>query len=238
MTGVKDINASFGHNTYWGNVRLETGYASTRLGRRSYLHGSIRFAKIDQLEFRTAPTAQPTTFFDAHDVSFKSGIAWDLTDRITAGVAAGWFIEKIEAWRGSAFNVDLGAQMQATPQLRLGASATNLGGDLNLTVTGRTGARPISLPTTYRAGAAYQYDRYLGAVDLVVLDDELHVQVGAEAKLHDVITVRAGYMSNYDTRNVTAGLSLRHRNLTIDYAVVPFTDNLGTAHMFNFTFEL
>ena len=238
ISGIRDISASFGHNTYWERISLETGYVGIRLSRRSYLYGSMRFAGVSDLEFRTAPTADPEGLFDAHDLSFKAGLAWDVNPRVVVGLAAGWFIEKIEAWRGSSFNVDIGAQAQVTESIRLGASASNLGSDLTLTVVGRSPSRPIPLPKVYRVGGTFVRDRYRAVTDLVLLDDRIRLHLGGEARVHDVLTVRAGYMANYDSKSVTAGFSLRKRNIGIDYAVVPFSHNLGTAHLFNLTFQL
>ena len=121
----------------------------------------------------------------------------------------------------------------------MGASVTNLGSDFTLGYSGRESAE-ISLPTAYRFGASYQYQRYLGAVDLVYLDDDAHVHVGAEARLHEYLSLRAGYMSGYDVKDLTAGASfhLTRYRLAVDYAFVPYSDNLGTSHLINLTFEL
>ena len=43
-------------------------------------------------------------------------------------------------------------------------------------------------------------------------------------------------MFGYDTKNFTAGASFVHRTLTLDYAFVPYTGELGTTHLFNLTF--
>ncbi|MFZ5980436.1 MAG: hypothetical protein ACOYVF_07365, partial [Candidatus Zixiibacteriota bacterium] len=96
----------------------------------------------------------------------------------------------------------------------------------------------ISLPTTYRLGGAYRYGKYLGALDMVIVDDEFHVHAGAEADLHEMFSMRAGYMFNYDSKNITAGASFHHHNITVDYAFVPYSNDLGTTHLFNFTFTL
>ena len=236
--GVNKFTASFGHTTYWENIRLESGYVAANLLSRLYVHGGIRFAVIDNIENRQLPTLEPDDFSDAHDVSFKGGLAYRFTERVTAGLAAGWFVEKIGGWRGSVFNVDLGVQTTPRENVSLGASVTNLGSDFNLEMTGIVGSRDISLPTTYRFGGSYRYESYLGAIDLVVLDDKLHIHAGAEAQLHELFQLRGGYMFNYDSKSFTAGASFTKRNLTIDYAFVPYSNDLGTSHMFNFTFKL
>ena len=150
----------------------------------------------------------------------------------------GWFIEKIDAWRGSAFNVDLGLLYRAAERINIGASAVNLGGDFSLSKSGFTGSRDISLPTTYRVGAAYYLKDYLGAADIVVVDDEFHLHAGAEAVIQKIFRLRAVYMLNYDSKNITAGDSFSKRNLTVYYAFVPYSNDLGSSHLFNLTFSL
>lgn len=237
-TGVAKFTASFGHTAYWENIRLESGYFAANMSSRTYLHGGIRFAAVDELESRHAPTLEPDDLFDAHDISFKAGLAYKISERFAAGFAVGWFVEKIEAWRGSAFNADVGVLASPIDDLNIGASVANLGSDFNLEKNGIVGSRDIPLPTTYRVGGSYRYMSYLGALDMVILDDKLHLHVGAEAQPHELFVLRAGYMFNYDTKNFTAGASFTKRNMTVDYAFVPFSKSLGTSHMFSLTFSL
>ena len=236
--GAQKFDLSFGHNEYWENIRLETGYFMANLSPRVSVHGGIRFGAVDKLESRLIPSSEPDAFFSAYDASFKGGFTYQPYDRLALGAAMGWFVEKIDIYRGSAFNVDLGALYRLADSINLGASVTNLGSSLSLALSGQQGTRDISLPTTYRVGASYQYEYALGSIDGVIVDDKFHLHVGAEANLHEYVAVRAGYMFNYDTKNFTAGASFRRRNITVDYAFVPYTDNLGTSHLFNLTFAL
>ncbi len=229
---------SFGHIEYWEGVRLETGYFAAPLKGRFSIHGGIRYASLSDIEIRSNPTTDPEALTDANDISFKTGLAYKFSDKISAGFGVGWYVEKIEAWRGSVWNLDLGLLMQPSADWSLGASVTNLGKDFYLEKTGLIGSRDISLPTTYRVGTSYKYQRYLGSFDIVALDDELHAHLGAEARLDKALAVRAGYMANYDSKGITAGASFTHRNLTVDYAFVPYSNDLGTTHLFNFSIEL
>jgi len=237
--GVEDFAVSLGHTSYWENVRFETGHAVFRLSPRVSLHGGVRFAAIDELEQRNyVPSEEPLSLFDAHDISFKGGLAVRINPRLRAGFAIGWMVEKIDAWRGSSFAMDYGLQYVPTDRLTVGAAVTNLGSDMTLTRNAGDSSRPIELPTTWRAGAAYEYERYRGALDMVYLDEEAHAHIGAEAQVHELFQVRAGYMSGYDVKNITAGASFSRRNLAVDYAFVPYTKNLGATHMFNLTFTM
>jgi long-subunit fatty acid transport protein len=236
--GAERFALSFGHNAYWENIRIETGYFVGNLGERTAIHGDIRYGAVDNLESRLLPSTEPDAMFSAYDISFKGGLSYEINEKLALGAALGWYIEKIDIYRGSAFNVDLGGLYRLSPQANLGASVTNLGSTLSLATSGKEGSDDIELPVTYRFGGSYRYDKYTGALDAVIVDDEFHVHAGGEAALHELFSVRAGYMIGYDTKNFTAGVSFRKRNLVVDYAFVPYTGDLGTSHLFNLTLTL
>jgi hypothetical protein len=236
--GFESFTASFGHTEFWENIRLESGFFAGNLTKRVALHGGIRYAAIKELEGRTLPTSSPETIFDAQDIAIKGGLAYKVTPKLDLGIAAGWIMEKIGGYRGSAFNIDFGAVYQADTNITLAASATNVGSSFQLEQSGLAGSDDVTLPTIYRIGGSYRYTRYLGAVELVYLDDKAHAHIGAEAKINEMFSVRSGYIINYDTKNFTAGTSFSHRNITVDYAFIPFSQSLGTSHLFNLTFSL
>ena len=203
--GIAKFTANFGHTIYWENIRLESGFFAMNLSNKRSLLGGLRFAAVDKLEGRgSTPTSEPTTIFDAHDISAKVGLAWKVNEKIKAGFALGWFIQKIEAYRGSAFNIDLGILAAPTENLQVGLSALNLGSDFILENSGLVGSRAISLPTSLRAGGSYKYNRYLFASDIVIVDDEAHLHLGVEALAHRLRYLRAGYKLNYDSQNCDA----------------------------------
>lgn len=238
--GLDKFTSSFGHTVFWENIRLESGFFGTGLSPNLYLHGGIRLGANNDIEKRgDVPTADPDAIFDAHDISIKSGLAYRISPKYSIGAAMGWFFQEIDGYRGSAFNVDLGAQAAINEKIHLGASVTNLGSSFTITKAGQPGSNDIPLPTAWRIGGTYLYRNfYLGAVDLVYSDDDLHLHLGAEAQLHEMLDLRAGYMAGYDTKNFTAGSTFRYRNIVVDYAFVPFSSNLGTSHLFNITFSL
>ncbi|MBI5266860.1 MAG: hypothetical protein HY851_06465, partial [candidate division Zixibacteria bacterium] len=229
---------SFGHNEFWDNARIESGYFAARMAPRVAWHGGIRFASIGDIQSRQIPSAQPDALFQANDVSFKSGVSVQIRDRVTVGASFGWYLEKIDAWRGSAFNVDLGALAVFGGDVTIGGAVQNIGGSFRLQSAGAIGSRDISLPLTWRLGVSKVYRDYRGAADLVILDDKAHVHLGAEARLHEKFSLRAGYMTGYDSKNFTAGASFVYRNMTFDYAFVPYSNTLGTSHLFNLTFTM
>ncbi len=235
---VNQFGASFGHNAYWDNIRIETGCFVTNFTGRTWLHGGVKFAAVDEIESRIDASSDPDALFEAHDISLKTGLAMSLGDKLTVGVAGGWYVEKIGEFRGSGFNADLGVVYRVTPALTFGGSALSLGSDISLSAPHQVSTSDIALPTTYRLGGSYKYDIFLGAADMVIVDDDAHLHLGAEGMLHEMVTLRTGYMLGYDSKSFTAGASFIHRNFTIEYAFVPYSNNLGTTHLFNLSVTL
>ncbi len=238
IRSIDKFTASFGHTEYWNNIRLESGFFATPLTSKVNLHGGIRFASVDSLEARINPNEQPDSYFEFHDISMKTGLTYNKSDKLAFGLSMGWFFEKNGRWNGSAFNIDVGMHYQATEKLQFGAATTNLGSSFQLTSGGDIISNEISLPTRYAVGGNYQFDKFLTALDFVILDDELKVHLGAEAQVHEMFQLRAGYMFNYDSKNLSVGTTFTKRNINIDYAFVPFSNDLGTTHLFNFTFSI
>ena len=237
-TGLDKFTASFGHTTFWENVRFESGFFGTRLWPKIYLHGHLRFATVDNIEQRHTASSEPEAYFANSDLMGKIGLTYQVTDRLAAGFGVGWAFEKIEAWRGSKMNLDLGVIGRVYDSLSLGASVTGIGGDMTLLKDGAVASDRIPLPTTWRFGGSYHYDRYLGVADVVTLDEETHFHFGAEAQIHEYFSLRAGYMTGWDSKHFSAGASFGMRNIRVDYAFLPFSNNLGTSHLFNLTFSL
>lgn len=231
-----EFQASFGHNQYWDNARIETGYFALRFSPKVFWHGGLRFATISDIQARQIPSSSPENLFESSDFSVKSGVSFQVRPNLSIGASIGWFVEKIDVWRGSAFNLDLGALVTLPHQWTVGGAVQNLGGKFRLENAGEIGSRDISLPITYRLGLSRLYKTYRAAADLVVLDDNAHLHLGAEARLHEKFALRSGYMFGYDTKNFTAGAGFYFRTLSLDYAFVPYSGELGTTHLFNLTF--
>ncbi|SYZ73894.1 exported hypothetical protein [Candidatus Zixiibacteriota bacterium] len=229
--GAGPLRGAVGHNAYWENIRLETGYISFDKDEVCYSVGT-QFAVVGDIQGRgNTPTSEYYPF-DLHDFSFKFGAAFKASDNIIVGGMVGWFFEKIETYSGSALNADLGILMTATPKLTLGASALNLGGKMKLR------DEDYSLPSTYRMGASYQLKNFLPVADIVIQDSEFHLHLGGEYEIKGNFLIRSGYRFGYDSKDFSAGVGFVQRNFRVDYAFVPYKNNLGDSHLINLTFHL
>jgi hypothetical protein len=73
--------------------------------------------------------------------------------------------------------------------------------------------------------------RFLAALSGVKpVDGRLQIRTGAEYWWRNLAAGRLGYKTGHDTEGFSAGLGIRWRWYTLDYAFVPHRDGLGTAH--------
>lgn len=238
-TGLTSFGASLGHVQYWDNIRLESIFIGTGMSSKTFFHFGIRYASDNDLEARDlTPSAEPDALFNANTASFNGGIAMQISPKVSAGIGLGFFYDKIEAWHGSAFHLNAGLQAIPMPNLRLGASVLNLGPSYHLLKPGDVDSRDINQPLTVRVGGSYEYQRLLGALDLVMVDDEAQILIGAEGEIHPSLTLRAGYILNHDTRSFTAGTTISWRNFGLSYAIAPYKADLGLTHLFSLSTTL
>ena len=164
---------------------------------------------------------------------------------LRAGVALKYINEQIYANSANGYAFDAGLQAEAMGgALRAGAAVQNLGrmSELNVTST--------PLPRRIRAGLAAQPFRILAEDDgtpllgatitaevahLFASSDttqtsgggETQIHVGAAAEVLELVTVRAGLITNNEARRFTLGGGLGYEAFLFDYAFVPFRGGFG-----------
>jgi hypothetical protein len=229
--GIGPLSGSFGHNAYWENIGIETGYISFKKKGITYSAG-IQFAAANDLQGRGDVPSDDYYSFDANDLMFKMGAAFKIDKDIVFGLMLGWIYEKIEQYHGSSFNADFGILAHPLNNVDFGLAIQNLGGKMKIREA------EYDLPTAFRAGISYKYNKLLAAGDVVVQDDETHLHLGGEYLIKQVLYLRAGYRMGYDTKDISAGIGFVHRNFRFDYAFIPYKDNLGDSHLININFHL
>ncbi len=193
----------------------------------------FRLSGIDDLEGRLGNTAEPDYLFDVNDLSVKAFAALPLNAKISAGISAGWLMQKIDEYQGSSPAFGLGIAYFHTDFLAFHGSVANIGPAYTLL------EKESDLPLILRVGAgATKYNTTL-VVDYVnIKSGDSHIHVGAEYLLEDIVYLRAGYQTGYDSRDISAGAGFTYKNFRIDYAFVPYQSDLGDSHRFSLTVSL
>ncbi|MEK7746537.1 MAG: PorV/PorQ family protein, partial [Elusimicrobiota bacterium] len=234
--GIARNEATFMHNQHFEGITQEYAGFAHALGwglNLNYLaSGAIPRTTISNPSGAGLGTTQ------ASDMALGGGYGRALTETLALGAGVKLIRESIAGYSGQALALDLGA-LWATPRfkdLTLGAALQNIGPGV------RFQSRKESLPLNLRTGAAYRFSAR-GQEGLLSLDltkersESPLVSVGAETRIAQVMPIRLGFGTRNDAGpGVTAGVGWMLRDVSLDYAFVPYGD-LGISHRFSVTWR-
>lgn len=183
----------------------------------------------------TRPDGTGTTV-GLSDLALGAGYGRSWRESASFGAGVKYVRERIDNRSADAYAFDAGwlYEAPALPGLSLGASLLNLSPDFKFQSVRGT------LPLSLRGGAAYAFPAWglshTLALDLVkTRSDKPRVGFGMETVTAQNFAFRAGFTTRHDAAiGVTGGIGWLWRNLSMDYAVVPFGD-LGIAHRASLT---
>jgi hypothetical protein len=235
--GNRHFEILFQHNEWISDFRQEYVGAGTRLGRHA-LGGSFSGFYVNDIDGRDE-FASPTLSFGFYDVVVTGSYAYALNDRISLGGSGKYIVESIDDHNEFAFAADLGGQFEVAPDFRVGGAVTNLGKGLTFI------EREDELPTAVQVGGSYVLPQRLGNGSLLAaLDvrkargDDAHALIGAEYDYQNAAQVQIGYRSGFDNDGINFGAGATVAGWQLNYAVVPFDNDLGATHRFSIAFRL
>jgi len=178
--------------------------------------------------------------FGSHDLEFALGYGRPLAPGLTLGASAKVIRERIANASAATYAFDIGAGWEPGPAgLKLGVAAQNLGPSAFYTIDGTKGA-PVPLPVAFQSGVSYtvalnptlalggalegRFTR--GRSGLGLVGAEL-LAPGAGAAL------RLGWRANDTASSLSVGAGYTLSSMRLDYAFVPFNDDLGDTHRFS-----
>ncbi|MBI5060312.1 PorV/PorQ family protein [candidate division KSB1 bacterium] len=226
------------HTQHFGDTKAEfIGF--TLLPGKLAISPHFWGTRVPDIEYRTSPTRQAISTFDATAEAVGSAFGLKLSERVAAGATLHYLHQKTRAEGADGWAVDAGViGKPAVNGLTLGAAVNHLG-----KMSAFVEERP-KLPTTLRAGAAYE--KAIGKAGTVMLiaegqgvrDNTPLYRAGAEWRAPDYIALRAGYVAGLDTQDFSVGFGIHVRQFRVDYAFIPYRENLGDGHRFSFAFDL
>ena len=179
-----------------------------------------------------------TGSFGADDLAIAFGYASTVSEGLRLGGALQWAREDLGGNGASAVGLSAGGLYApaGAPGLLVGASVRNIGGSPSFkTETGDAGAK-VPQPLTFSGGASYGRVKAGGlswraAADAVKLKgDSMEGRLGLEVSPLSGLALRAGWMLGLDAADLTAGAGIAVGHFDIDYAFVPYHENLGSSH--------
>jgi hypothetical protein len=189
---------------------------------------ALNFAYFSTEEFEETTSAQPGgtgRMVKAGDLAAGITIAKQVTDKLSVGGNFRWVQEDLDLQSYSSVDFDFGTLFYTGfRSSRLGMSLRNLGGDKD--VIGQIARFPMVFNLS---GAAEIYGN-LGdpmsitvAVEQMFFTDSINrYHFGAEAWIQNMIALRAGYKTGYDSESWSVGAGLRQKlgqqSVSVDFS--------------------
>jgi hypothetical protein len=175
--------------------------------------------------------------FGATDLALAVGIAKTAAPGLRIGGALQWAHEDLAGSGASALGLSAGGlyAVPGTKGLTLGASVRNLGSSPSFKAEDGSDGAKVPQPLTLSAGASYGRNagrlQWRAAADVVKLKgDSMEGRLGLEVMPAASLALRAGWMLGRDASDLTAGAGIAVGRFDVDYAFVPYHDDLGSSH--------
>ncbi|MBN1301398.1 MAG: PorV/PorQ family protein [Melioribacteraceae bacterium] len=232
LTSLEKKQIQIGHNSWIQDLSSENLSASFDLLSLPFAL-NVNTTSISNIEIRTKPSDTPEGKFDAHYFYTALSTGFNITSQAGAGVSVKYVYENLYSDESNGLAFDFGLMYKnIIEQLDLAASLRNLGSVDELRNV------ETKLPSDLRIGGAYNiflsnigsrliiiggFQKYLNVSDT-------HFHSAAEFNYNDIVSIRFGYVSGYDARDISAGLGIKWDSMNFDYAFTNFNFSLGSAH--------
>ncbi|MBN1779525.1 hypothetical protein JW948_00175 [bacterium] len=189
----------------------------------------LLFTEIPGLEHRLIASETPLGSFSSYEMCAGLTYARKVVETIRIGFSVKTYYDKIFTDDTWGLGGDLGVFWQMPLwHLQMGGVLQNFGS------TGRLNRETVPLPLTGKLGWLLPLESFGGQwlLQADAVKEEgfpFHIHSGAELTWHSVLSIRGGYQTGYDIRDITAGAGLLLGNLRLDYAYMPMT-SLGDSH--------
>ena len=166
------------------------------------------------------------------------------SEGLRLGGALQWTHEDLAGDGASAFALSGGLlwDLKSVQGLSVGASIRNIGPSPSFKAVDGSDGESVDQPTTLQAGASYGNTggfSWRAAADVVKLKgDSMQGRLGLEVRPIATLALRAGWMTGQDAADLTAGAGILVGRFDIDYAFVPYKDDLGSSHRFGLSARL
>ncbi|MFA3783061.1 PorV/PorQ family protein [Melioribacteraceae bacterium 4301-Me] len=198
----------------------------------------INNTSIPNIEVREKP-GPALSVFDAHYFMGSISSAIEIQKQVSIGMTIKYLYENIFIEDATGFGIDLGVTyLNLLSGLEFGASIKNLG-SMNKLKNEST-----KLPADLRFGVAYAVDisslktkfNFVGGYQRYLNTEDNHFHIGAEAIYNNLLSLRAGYITGYDSKNFSAGVGIKWNGFDFDFAYVPFKYGLGDSKIVSLLF--
>jgi tetratricopeptide (TPR) repeat protein len=241
LAGIESIDLSFSRMAWLGQTRNDYLAAVLPVGAGGGLGAWVNSIGTEDT-YRDAFGNDGGKFnVGALSGGLAYGVRWN---RVSFGLAAKYFQERIESVAASSYAGDFGMQIELlhSRKWRLGFAVQNMGPNLNYDTASTStspyyysyGSSAVTPPRTYRGGMAFDHlgDIVTLVQEVRLLPDSLEMTylLGGELDFKVglfKLAARAGYesMASYEQNSVNAlsvGGGVQMQNLKVDFAYLPY----------------
>ncbi|MBI4726321.1 PorV/PorQ family protein [candidate division TA06 bacterium] len=225
----------FQHNLWIAQTSVDEIYYAYSSGRHR-LGAAARMLAAGDIPLREElPAEEPIAYYQAYDLFAGISYAFAPIPELAMGISYRRLYEKIYLDTGYGYN------LQAGLDIRIKKLGLNLAGTIdNLGPRFQLDKALYKQPATFKLGAGFSPDRLffsgqaLLALDAVkAIDAGWQTRTGLEYFWRDQAALRLGYKTGHSSESFSAGLGLKWRGYSFDYAFVPHEYDLGTSHRFS-----
>lgn len=199
----------------------------------------LNYTNVSDIEIRTYP-GEPQAKFNANYFYGSLSTGFYILDNLSLGGTIKYLYEGLLSDEATGLGFDLGVSYNLPLKgLSVSSVIRNIG-SMNALRNEET-----KLPTDFRLGSAYSFRLEATKLDFVAVaelqkyldTDDIHFNLGGDIVYDQIIALRLGYQTGYESKDFTGGIGLMWGNLRFDYAYLPFSLGLGTANLFSLQFR-
>ena len=217
-------NQMVGSNFSFGNIPLSFALQTT---------------SINDIEVRLIP-GEPISRFNVHYFMANVSTAYEIFKNLSAGISVKYVYEELFTDNSDGLGFDVGLfYKNLFDGFNVGASYRQIGSMNDL----RNEATP--LPENFRLGASYYFGFQPLYSDIQVAlgyfkytsSPEIHIQAAGEIVIKKFLALRFGYITGFDSKNLTAGAGINWGKFNFDYSFVPYKYDLGNSHTISISYD-
>lgn len=240
MPAVLGTRLTLAHSEYFQSIRFEQAAITheTKWGTFGFMFTGLYMDDMDRYD--DFASSSPLGTFGAYDVAAAVAYGRYIVPNVAIGISIKPVYERLDELSASGLAFDAGIyHVSRIEGVKLAATVANLGAPMKFDT------QEYELPRYARLGASFE--REVARLDGRVLftfdamfpnDDSVREHFGGEYSYKRMLALRAGYKAGYDSQGATFGFGVVYREIGLDYAFLPVSNDLGDSHRFalNFSF--
>ena len=195
---------------------------------------------VNDIQVRTRATSQPDATFNANYFFGSMSTGFNVYDNIAFGATIKYLYEGLYSEEATGWGFDFGLNYTTPVSGLIAVAVLKNAGSMNILKN-----ESSKLPTEFRIGPAYKFnlinDKFAittaAEFQKYLPTNDSHLDFGLEILYDNLIALRGGYQSGYESKSFTGGFGLIWGNFGLDYAFQPFIDGLGDANIFALKFK-